>query len=292
MTNRILITIFALGTLFISCKDEKKQADNITEADSTKTKNLDIYTSDQYIIASKGYIRVEANDNSAKIDSLDFGKSIKIKMAYYDEEGNDEGYLPGENERKNGYVAVYKTTPKTSSEKPYGYVKEEILVDEYDFKKYKMYFSYPEYMKLTSAQKRIIIDNGYHEGRSYSISQNAAKANESIVYGDFDKDGIKDVAITLENLENTYGMILVILNNKATKQPYIAYKKSFTDYLSIRKVKAGGSVQYEDGETDEGVSNIAVYTFENDGVEILANAQPFYSIQYSNQTHKFLEHNL
>ena len=265
-----------------SCQ-EKVKSEISVKNDTLVTKVLNIddkkdlekngfYAEEFFIIANKSYLRTSPDKNSNNIiDTLQFGKKVYVKSVYYDEEGGegvvgDESLL--ENEKVNGFVAVYFKKPKTIQEKPNGYMTEKVLEYEYEFKQYQKYFSLPEFQKLDSQIKRIILDNDYVNNKSFYLTESSQKAPNAICAGDFDGDGLKDVAVVLDNVENESSLILVFLMNSSTKEPYVAYKKEFYEYLKIKKNSKNTAFTIIN-ENDENEGETLTPTF--DYIEIFGN---------------------
>ena len=237
MKKQLFKFIFTASIVLLtvtSCQ-EKVKSEISVKNDTLVTKVLNIddkkdlekngfYAEEFFIIANKSYLRTSPDKNSNNIiDTLQFGKKVYVKSVYYDEEGGegvvgDESLL--ENEKVNGFVAVYFKKPKTIQEKPNGYMTEKVLEYEYEFKQYQKYFSLPEFQKLDSQIKRIILDNDYVNNKSFYLTESSQKAPNAICTGDFDGDGLKDVAVVLDNVENESSLIIVFLMNRSTKEPY------------------------------------------------------------------------
>ena len=47
----------------------------------------------------------------------------------------------------------------------------------------------------------ILEADGYHDGRTYNVTQNADRAKSTLSTGDFDGDGVKDYAVILDDNE-------------------------------------------------------------------------------------------
>lgn len=271
-----------LTLLFLSSCQEKVKSEISIKNDTLVTKVLNIddkkdlekngfYAEEFFVIANKSYLRKSPDKTSNNIiDTLDFGNKVYLKSVYFDEEG---GEIAGdasllENEKVNGFVAVYFKKPKTLDEKPSGYVTEKVLEYEYEFKQYQKYFSLPEFQKLDSQIKRSILDNDYLNNKSFYLTESSQKAPNAICSGDFDGDGQKDYAVVLDNVENERSMILVFLINSATKEPYVAYKKEFYDYLKVKKIAKNNAFTITN-EEDENEGTSITPSF--DYVEIYGN---------------------
>lgn len=251
--NKIIIGIVALfliagGIWFLAFKNNGS-TNSTAQISSNDTTNINIslgakdslekngfYAQEFYVIASSAFIRASKEKNAVILDSVKFGKKLYTKSVYYDEEGGgesgDESLL--NNEKGNGYIAVYNVKPMTISQKPIGYILESTLVEEYSFENYKKYFSLPEFSKLESKIKRILIDESYFDGNSYALTQNAVRAPQVLTISDFDGDDIKDFAVVMDNMEKEYSCLTVFLTNKSTKEPYVAFRRAFRDFLKVK----------------------------------------------------------
>jgi hypothetical protein len=258
--------------------EEKKPTDTIKK-DTAKVANKEdkedmekngFYAEENYVIANKTFVRVNPSANAASLDTLDFGTLMYTKNVYYAEEGND---ISGDaskliDEKKNGYVAVYNKKPTKLSDKPFGFVLESVLAYEYEYQEFKKYFSLPEFKKLDSKVKKAILDNSYLDGKTYKLTQNSNKAKNAVVTGDFDQDGLKDYAVVQENIENEYSLVTVFLMNKATKDPYVAYRSSFSEFLNVSLIKKNTNISYYDnGEETETITNNDVIALTGDGTK-------------------------
>lgn len=293
MKKQILLFSVAISILLSGCKEPIK-AEIDLKNDTLKVVNLNqdletsgFYASENYVIAHYAMVHNQT-DSDAKsiIDSLPFGQKIYSKEVSFDEEGTD---IPGDesliaNERKNGFMAVYLKKPTSLKDIPIGYIQEKSTVEKYDFENYKKYFSLPEFKKLDSNLKRAILANSYSDYRNYYLTENVQKASSVIARGDFDGDGAKDYAFILDNIESQYSTLVVFLINKSTKEPYIAYKKTFTDFLKIKKIKKGEALLFT---TEENQNNSQTAMF--DGVLTNYDGKDFFSLLYNSETNKFQE---
>lgn len=116
-------------------------------------------------------------------------------------------------------------------------LKADLLIEEYRFDKYKTNFSLTPFAKLSPGVKKILLDDNYSDGNSYNLTQNEARAKSSVTFGDFDEDGIQDVAIIMDNNEKQISRLLILCSNKITGQPYIAFAENYTDKMRIHSFK-------------------------------------------------------
>ncbi|PIF59848.1 hypothetical protein [Flavobacterium sp. 2] len=191
-----------------------------------------------YTLPNKAFLRIAPNSNSKVVDTLRFGAKVYLKQLAHNEEKTDNSTILN-GEKQNGYIAVYFTSPKNFAQKPAGFLNEKIIVDEYEFEKFKKNFSLKEFALLESKNKRIILENSYIDGNSYSLTQDAKRAPYVLVNGDFDGDGLSDFCVALDNIKNRNSAVLVFLNNSETKEPYLAFSYVFDDYAKIVKLNKG-----------------------------------------------------
>jgi hypothetical protein len=270
------VSVSILSIVLLSSCQEKVKTEVSLKNDTLVTKVLNIedkkdlekngfYAEEKFVVANKAYLRKTSDKNQSNtvLDTLKFGDKVYIKSVYYDEESGegvnaDESLL--EDEKANGYVAVYLKKPKSLNEKPIGYVSEKVLTHAYEFEKYKKSFSLPEFQKLDSRIKQIILESSYHNGKNYEITESAQKAPNAICFGDFDGDGLKDVAVVLDNVEKETSLVLVMLMNAATKEPYIAFKQEFNEYLKVKK-KPKNSLQTLADDNSNPYTKVAALDF-------------------------------
>lgn len=181
--------------------------------------------SESFVIANDAFLR-NAPSQESQAGSLKFGDRVWI-----------------DNSKSQGqYATVYLSKPQKNAMPQTYYVTESVLVRDYEFDKYKKYFSLGPFAKLASKTKKLILDNDYSKGTSYAITQNAERAKSTVCYGDFDGDGVTDVAVLMDNNEQQSSRILIICTNAATKDPYLAFAEDYSDRMKINSFKKGASV--------------------------------------------------
>jgi len=290
----LLLAVFIL--LLTSCKDTIK-AEIAVKNDTLKVLNINqkedlekngFYAAENYVIANKALLRnIPNTDNSKVIDTLNFGAKFYIKSVYSEEETDGESanneLLNDEN--KNGFVAIYLKKPTSLKDKPVGFLTAKVMVDEYAFKDYKKYFSLPEFKKLDSNIKRALLENTYFDGNSYYLTQNSQKAAQVMATGDFDGDGAKDYAFILDNIEKEYSTVVIFLINKATKEPYIAYHKAYTDFLKLKPVAKGSTIEVSENNNSGNKGK----TLPFDAISTFYDGKHFFTLLYNATSNKFEE---
>ena len=156
----------------------------------------------------------------------------------------DEVYVD-EEKSSPGSKIIYLNNPyKVPSTKQYPIsVDGEDLIDAYSFAEFKNSFSLPPFSSLPPGVKKVILDaDGYHDGRTYSVTQNADRAKSTLSTGDFDGDGVKDYAVVLDDNEGQESRLVIISINKVTKKPYVSSAENYNDKLKLKSFSKGASI--------------------------------------------------
>ncbi len=156
----------------------------------------------------------------------------------------DEVYLD-EEKSSSGNSIIYLNNPhKVPSTKQYPIsVDDENLIDAYSFTEFKNSFSLPPFSSLPPGVKKVILDaDGYHDGRTYNVTQNADRAKSTLSTGDFDGDGVKDYAVILDDNEGQVSRLVIISINKVTKKPYVSFAENYNDKLKLKSFSKGASI--------------------------------------------------
>lgn len=178
--------------------------------------------SEEFNISNEAYIRSAPSANSQKVGSLKFGNKVWIDNYY-----NNSG----------GFKKVYLTDPSSGQKPTAYYVTDYVLTYSGQFEEFKKYFSLPPFSTIGIKMKRIILDNTYNDGKKYEVTQNAERAKTTFAYGDYDRDGITDLAVVLDNNENQYSRLLILCTNAATNEPYLSYANNYSDKVQINPFK-------------------------------------------------------
>ena len=156
----------------------------------------------------------------------------------------DEVYLD-EEKSSSGNSIIYLNNPhKVPSTKQYPIsVDDEVLIDSYSFTEFKNSFSLPPFSSLPPGVKKVILEaDGYHDGRTYNVTQNADRAKSTLSTGDFDGDGVKDYAVILDDNEGQVSRLVIISINKVTKKPYVSFAENYNDKLKLKSFSKGTSI--------------------------------------------------
>ncbi|MFD2598445.1 hypothetical protein ACFSQ3_05720 [Sphingobacterium corticis] len=124
----------------------------------------------------------------------------------------------------------------------------DLLIEEYRFEKYKTNFSLAPFATLSSGVKKILLDDNYSDGNTYSLTQNEARAKSAVAFGDFDEDGLEDVAVIIDNNEKQISRLLILCINKVTQQPYIAFAENYADKMRVRSFKKNAKIYMNTSE--------------------------------------------
>ncbi len=156
----------------------------------------------------------------------------------------DEVYLD-EEKSSSGNSIIYLNNPhKVPSTKQYPIsVDDEVLIDSYSFTEFKKRFSLPPFSSLPPGVKKVILEaDGYHDGKTYNVTQNADRAKSTLSTGDFDGDGVKDYAVILDDNEGQVSRLVIISINKVTKKPYVSFAENYNDKLKLKSFSKGASI--------------------------------------------------
>ncbi len=127
-------------------------------------------------------------------------------------------------------------------------LQADLLIEEHRFEKYRSNFSLAPFATLSSGVKKILLDDNYSDGNTYSLTQNEARAKSAVAFGDFDEDGMEDIAVIMDNNEKQISRLLILCINKMTQQPYIAFAENYADKMRIRSFKKGAKIYMDSRE--------------------------------------------
>lgn len=137
---------------------------------------------------------------------------------------------------------IYLQNPEIIKDAASYSVSSAYFIDDYRFDDYKKNFSLSPFSDLAPAVKKILLEKNYSNGNSYAITQNADRAKSSVSFGDFDGDGLRDVAVIQDNNEKQISHLMIICTNSATKMPYVAFEENYSDKMKINSFKRGALV--------------------------------------------------
>lgn len=132
---------------------------------------------------------------------------------------------------------VYLKDPTVDVNSPSYSMNSGAFIESYRFDEYKNNFSLSPFSDLAPDVKKTILAEHYDNGNDYTVTQNAERAKSSVAFGDFDGDGLKDVAILMDNNEKQICRLLIICTNKETKKSYVAFAERYSDKMKINSFK-------------------------------------------------------
>ena len=231
----LILGVSGYFVFFSKNKDAEKvvpQNDSVlVNKDSTKVAKKDSL-SDEYDGEYDPYTSYKVISNTLTLPNgqkLNFGDEV-----YLDEEKSS-----------SGNSIIYLNNPhKVPSTKQYPIsVDDEVLIDSYSFTEFKNSFSLPPFSSLPPGVKKVILEaDGYHDGRTYNVTQNADRAKSTLSTGDFDGDGVKDYAVILDDNEGQVSRLVIISINKVTKKPYVSFAENYNDKLKLKSFSKGASI--------------------------------------------------
>lgn len=184
--------------------------------------------SEYRVIANEAFVRTSPNENATALPKrLKFGDKVFVDHSF---------------ETVNGYSKVYFERPGQPNTQTAYYVIDFVLAYQSEFEDYKKYFSLKPFAGLAAKTKRLIVNNNYSDSRRYELTQNLERSKSAICYGDFDSDGIQDVAVLMDNNEDQFSRLLIICTNSATKDPYLAYAENYSDKMRINSFKKNAKI--------------------------------------------------
>ncbi len=127
-------------------------------------------------------------------------------------------------------------------------LQADLLIEDYRFEKYRTNFSLAPFATLSSGVKKILVDDNYSDVNTYSLTQNEARAKSAVAFGDFDEDGMEDIAVIMDNNEKQISRLLILCMNKITQQPYIAFAENYADKMRIRSFKKDAKIYMDSRE--------------------------------------------
>ena len=154
-------------------------------------------------------------------------------------------------------------------------LNENMIIPTYSFEDFKNNFSLAPYSALPSVMKKILIEenNKYVNGGNYKIAQNEGRAKSTLASGDFDGDGIKDIAVILDDNERQYSRLLVICSNEATKKPYVAFAQNYSARYKVRSFKKGASIYMDTSDLVKAPQDGVIIENQNSSYVVIYNSK-------------------
>lgn len=269
----VLALILLIGGYFVfSNKNEAK--DTVVKNDSLAVKKDSTTINADSLKNSEGYDEESPYQSYSLISnavSLPNGQKLKFGdrvFVHYENEGQ---------EFKTAYLNDPTQYPSAKNN-PVS-LNENMIIPTYSFEDFKNNFSLAPYSALPSVMKKLLNEenNKYIDGGNYKIAQNESRAKSTLASGDFDGDGIKDVAVILDDNERQYSRLLVICSNEATKKPYVAFAQNYPTRYKVRSFKKGASIYMDTSD---------LIKAPQDGV-IIENQSSSYVVIYNSKNQSF-----
>lgn len=195
---------------------------------------LGLMAQENYVIAETGHVRRTQNfAQSNTIHELKFGTVIYTKNL--DSLSGiivDEQLLAREN--KKGFVAVYAEKPTRITDLPIGFMDEKEIISKEKFKDFKPEIKEEEIIKYSATILDAVETNANFDGELYQLSENAERSKKALVFGDFNNDGVKDMAVVVDLVDSSKSGLLIFF--KSDQEYKLAYKKGFNSKVSAKTI--------------------------------------------------------
>lgn len=178
-----------------------------------------------------------------------------------------------DNQSDESHKAVLMGAARNQGSNSLTRLKADLLIEEYRFEKYKTNFSLAPFATLSSGVKKILLDDNYSDGNTYSLTQNEARAKLAVAFGDFDEDGLEDVAVIIDNNEKQISRLLILCINKVTERPYIAFAENYADKMRVRSFKKNAKIYMNTSEFVPAPREGIILTAEDVVLAILYDVQ-------------------
>ena len=265
----VLALILLIGGYFaFSNKNEAK--DTVVKNDSLAVKKDSTTIKADSLKNSEGYDEESPYQSYSLISnavSLPNGQKLKF---------GDRVFIHYENEGQEFKTAYLNDPTQYPSAKnnPIS-LNENMIIPTYSFEDFKNNFSLAPYSALPSVMKKILIEenNKYVNGGNYKIAQNESRAKSTLASGDFDGDGIKDIAVILDDNERQYSRLLVICSNEVTKKPYVAFAQNYSARYKVRGFKKGASIYMNTSDLVKAPQDGVIIENQNSSYVVIYNSK-------------------
>lgn len=222
----VLVLLLGIGGYFILSKNNNPNKNNFTKTDSTNIKkdSANLTQKDSITDQSDSYTLHRVIAHNITLPSghkLNFGSPI---------------FVDNQKSTENDIIIYLNNPVEAPSTKSFPIsIDENIIISDVLFEDFKNNFSLSPYNKIPPAIKKILLnENGKtYQGYSYKITQNADRAHSTLVSGDFDNDGTKDIAVILDDNEKQASRLVIIGVNQVTNKPYLAFSQNYTDKMKL-----------------------------------------------------------
>ena len=153
------------------------------------------------------------------------------------------------NDQKEDHSLVYLTEPIPGQPYPEPYwIKKDEIIPIYQFETYEKNFSFTPFNLISPEEKALIIASRSSNGNEYDITQNKERIKSIYCSGDFDNDGVPDLAVLLDNTEKQISRLLIIGHNSTIGNPYIIFTENYADMMRINSFKKGAKIFMKEKE--------------------------------------------
>lgn len=291
--NTLLIVVLAIVILFLGYKllFAKSSAEVTIESnpeyyeDYSKAKGiikgktleeLGLCAQENYIVAEVAKIRRTQNfAQNNTIYELKFGTTIYTKVIDSTSSINvDSAIIAREN--KKGFVAVYADKPTRITDLPVGFIDEKEFVTKQAFKNYKPEIKVEEIVKIDVKYLDVIEANSSFDDVPYFLSDNAERVKSALIFGDFNNDGVNDMAAIVDDIDERKSGVLVFFNKDGNYK--FVYKKAFNAIMNAKTIKKETPITLKTEST----------LFPLDGIYISGKRENTYFIVYDSEMNEFI----
>ena len=256
-----LALVLLIGGYFaFSNKNEAK--DTVVKNDSLAVKKDSATINADSLKNSEGYDEESPYQSYSLIAnavSLPNGQKLKF---------GDRVFIHYENEGQEFKTAYLNDPTQYPSAKnnPVS-LNENMIIPTYSFEDFKNNFSLAPYSALPSVMKKLLNEE------NNKIAQNESRAKSTLASGDFDGDGIKDIAVILDDNERQYSRLLVICSNEATKKPYVAFAQNYPTRYKVRSFKKGASIYMDTSDLVKAPQDGVIIENQNSSYVVIYNSK-------------------